>query len=125
KILFSTIKESKIQINQGLIDEIENDHAIGRGLVHKMSFELKMIKEKKTNDFQELVSFSWDYYFLLTQHIEKENLILFPEINEKLSAEHRLDIEKNFNYVENNEIGMELINQQLKFLESQKRQKNI
>ncbi|MHA1991610.1 MAG: hemerythrin domain-containing protein [Candidatus Hodarchaeales archaeon] len=125
KILFSSIKENKIHINQGLIDEIESEHVIGRDLVHKMNVELKKIQENKSSDFQKLVSFSRDYFFLLIQHIEKENLILFPEINENLSAEHRLDIEKNFEYVEKNEIGLELINQQLQFLDSQKQQKKI
>jgi hemerythrin-like domain-containing protein len=120
KILFSTIKENKILINQGLINEIESEHVVGRDLVHKMSFELKKINEQKTDDYQELISFSWDYYFLLTEHIEKENLILFPEINENLSAEQRVSIEKSFNYIESKEIGLELIKQQLTFLESQK-----
>lgn len=86
-------------------DSVLDEHTLGRGYVQGMS---EAVAKYKAGDAKVLVRFAEigrDYIALLTDHIEREDNMLFPIADAHLSEEQQEELEKRFAVVDRDEIG--------------------
>lgn len=116
EVLFFELNEIEFFQNHQIINEIEDEHDQGRSLIKEIKNTLNKINiplnEQTEDKLKELI---WDYIDLLTQHIEKEDKILFPTIQEHLNVQLKEKISKKFLKVDNS-IGKNTIEKQLENL---------
>jgi hemerythrin-like domain-containing protein len=79
------------------------EHQDGRAHVRKIS-ELSAAKESKKRNAG-LISAGRAYVELLSQHIQKEDNILYPLANQILTEEDQEELERGFEDVERNVMG--------------------
>ena len=104
-LLFPAMKQNGIAEEGALIDVLNKEHIEGRGYVKKMAEAVEK-KEINIEEFAKLfVDSAKKYIILLDQHIEKENMILFPKARHSLSDDQLKELEKGFLHVEENIIG--------------------
>lgn len=89
KYLFPAIKAVGNKNDIKLVEELLTEHAQGRKYI------INIAKAENARN----------YVALLTEHIRKEDLILFPIANQKLSAEKQAAMEKGFAQIEEKVIG--------------------
>ncbi|OLS23823.1 MAG: Iron-sulfur cluster repair protein YtfE [Candidatus Heimdallarchaeota archaeon LC_3] len=118
EILFFELNKLEFFQNHQIINEIEDEHDQGRYLINEIKNILKPISiplnEQTEDKLKELI---WDYIDLLTQHIEKEDKILFPTIQGHLNTLLKEKITKKFLNVEES-IGKNTIEKQLENLKN-------
>lgn len=102
-VLIPAMKQSRKK-NVKFLSEIIGEHKTGRDLINGMRVSL----EGYSRDTPELFHFSANaegYVRLLTEHIRKENVILFPEADGNLGAKQKLQISHRFSIIEERIIG--------------------
>jgi len=105
KILFQTFAEKGIPVEGGPIGVMLFEHEEGRRAARAMAEAASKIKDgdlSKSKDFSENAK---NYAQLLTQHIYKEDNILYPMGRRLLSEEEKEELIRRFEVVERKEIG--------------------
>ncbi len=103
KLLFERMQARGLSGEVGPIAVMLREHQDGRAHVRKIS-ELSVAKEsKKRNDG--LISAGRAYVELLSQHIQKEDNILYPLANQILTEEDQEELERGFEDVERDVMG--------------------
>jgi hemerythrin-like domain-containing protein len=101
KILFPALEEVGIKNENGPIGVMLAQHKQGREFIKQM---LGSIANKTINK-NAFVSAASSYVNLLRNHIEKEDTILFPLSDVKLSPSKQIELWMNFEALEKNVIG--------------------
>jgi hemerythrin-like domain-containing protein len=101
-ILFPEIvKESS---NKPLVNELLGEHKAGRDFIRGISDSLEEYLPGNSDAIHIAIN-AEGYIALLTEHIKKENTLLFP-IADKLSEDMQIEIENKFELLERNVIGI-------------------
>jgi hemerythrin-like domain-containing protein len=103
--LCPAFEKSGIPKEGGPIGAMLKEHREGRELVAQMNRCLKELRHDESKDFSEFAGFAEKYRKLLVNHIEKENKVLFPMGEQKLSPSERRKISESFFDWEKEEIG--------------------
>lgn len=97
-ILFPELGESS------LITELLGEHKTGRDYIRGIA-ESFVKYEKGNADAIHIAINAEGYIELLTQHIKKENTVLFPIADQDLSSQQQEEIEEQFERLERDVIG--------------------
>jgi len=108
-LLFPAMKKNNIKKEVELIDILIEEHKQGRGYVKNLVEAIAKIKSDPTAFRQLFADNSQKYIALLSQHIEKENKILFQEAKSSLSESAIKELAEGFTDVEENKIGLSRI----------------
>ncbi len=100
-ILFPALEKAGISKNEGIIKDLLQEHEQGRTLIREMDVALK----SKIENVSAFVRAAKSYSKLLSQHIEKENTILFPMGEQALSSAQLNEIYDSFEEYEERVIG--------------------
>ena len=103
KLLFEKMMERGVSGEVGPIAVMLREHEDGRAHVRKIA-ELSAKKLDKKSK-AELVKHTKAYVDLLSQHIRKEDNVLYPMANQILTSEDQLELEKGFAEVEEKIMG--------------------
>ena len=105
KILFQRFSEYGIPVEGGPIGVMLFEHDEGRKLVRAMAEALSKIEEGNWSQSRIFSANAKDYAQLLTQHIYKEDNILYPMGGRLLSEDDRDQIVRRFEAVEREDMG--------------------
>lgn len=105
RFLFPEISNANVPKKADIVDELMNEHAEGRKLVEQMGAALERFyrgDQEAPGVFMDAVD---RYEDLIRNHIHKENTILFPQAEKKLSEERQNKMMSEFERLEEEEIG--------------------
>lgn len=104
-MLFPAMKQAGIPDQGGPIGQMLAEHEQGRTYVRKMEEPLKRCQSGSVQADSEICMHARAYTALMTQHIDKENTILFPLADRVLSAERQAELFDAFEKLEDERIG--------------------
>ena len=99
--LFPALEKTGVRNHGGPIGAMLSEHTLGRDLIKQMQDNLL----KNEVDSQGFVEAAKSYVRLLRAHIQKENTILFPLIEVKMSASEQAELLRSFENHEEEVIG--------------------
>jgi hemerythrin-like domain-containing protein len=105
-LLFPALEEAGIQKEGGPIGVMLMEHNQGRGYVKSMSEAFDKFKKGDRNASAKIVENGESYIVLLTQHIYKENNMLFPMADKVLSEAEQDELDEEFEKLEVERIGL-------------------
>jgi hemerythrin-like domain-containing protein len=105
-LLFTAMEEAGIPKESGPIGVMLTEHDMGRGYVRGMSEAVTQYKAGDRKASSAIVENARNYIALLTQHIDKEDHILYPMADMHLSEERQKELVEEFERVEREEIGV-------------------
>lgn len=105
-LLFPAMEEVGIPKEGGPIGVMLMEHNVGRGSVKGMSEAVAEYKAGDREVSSKIVENARNYITLLTQHIEKEDDILYPMGDMRISAERQEKLLEEFEKVEIEKIGV-------------------
>ena len=100
EFLFPALEKAGIPKEGGPIGVMLEEHQRGREIIGKMSASLDNINAKSA--FSEAAE---SYIELLRQHIDKENNVLFPMADQRLSQKRQDQMSEEFEQLERERIG--------------------
>jgi hemerythrin-like domain-containing protein len=104
-LLFPAMEEAGIPKDDGPIRVMLEEHDIGRNYVKEL---VKAVEEYKGGDkkaAKKIAQSAGNYTALLSQHIDKENNILYPIAEDCLSPEKKEELLEAFERAEEEKIG--------------------
>jgi hemerythrin-like domain-containing protein len=104
-VLFPALEEVGVSREGGPIGVMLKEHQQGRDLVAKMNVALSQHSEGDREAVPDLIQYARAYIALLTQHIDKENNVLFPMADRHLSSEKQVELWEGFETIEKEKIG--------------------
>lgn len=104
-VLFPAMKEAGIPDKGGPIGQMLVEHEQGRTHVRNMGESLKRYQPGSIETGSEICSHARAYTALMTQHIDKENTVLFPLADRVLPAERQSELFDEFEKLEEERIG--------------------
>ena len=110
KLLFPVLVKKGFSYDQGPIPVMLHDHAEARKFVQGMTKEIETIKNGDTSSFNILYENMQGYIDLLRAHIRKENNVLFPLADKKLSPEDQEELLMAFSAMEKTNYKPGMIN---------------
>lgn len=104
-LLFPALEEVGVSREGGPIGVMLKEHQQGRDLVEKMKAALARYSEGNREAVPDLMQHARAYIVLLTQHIDKENNVLFPMAGRHLASEKQAELGEGFEAIETQKIG--------------------
>ncbi|MCH7819575.1 MAG: hemerythrin domain-containing protein [Candidatus Marinimicrobia bacterium] len=104
-LLFPALEEYGIPNEGGPIGVMLSEHVIGRDNVKEMSNSINDYKEGKEYSSKEFAGYARNYIALLTEHIDKENNILFVMADTRIPEERQQSLLLEFERAEEEKIG--------------------
>jgi hemerythrin-like domain-containing protein len=102
-ILFPEL--AKKSSNKKLVNELLGEHKVGRDYIRGIAESLEKYKPGNPDAIHIAIN-AEGYIKLLTEHIRKENIALFPTVNKQLSKKLQEEIEERFEKLEKEVIGV-------------------
>jgi len=103
--LFPAMERAGVPREQGPIGVMLAEHVLGRKYIRGMAESLEGLRQGAGAAAGEFVSNARGYCNLLRAHIEKENTILFPMADHRLTPETQQALVSAFAMLEEREIG--------------------
>lgn len=103
--LFPALEKAGVQRDQGPIGVLLREHQQGRQLVTQLREAVKSFISGDAQAAHRLEKAGRDYISLLTQHIQKEEDVLFPMAERVLGSEKQGELSKDFQQLEEERIG--------------------
>jgi hemerythrin-like domain-containing protein len=103
--LFPVLEQLGVSRNGGPIGVMLREHEQGRGEVREMRKALKAYRGGDPSAAAEFASHAAAYIGLLRRHIDKENNVLFPIADSRLSTVRQISLEEDFERLEQERIG--------------------
>jgi hemerythrin-like domain-containing protein len=103
--LFPALEEAGVQRDKGPIGVLLREHQEGRQLVAQFREAIKSFRSGNAKAAISLENAGRDYISLLTQHIQKEDDVLFPMAERVLGSEKQAELAEAFQQLEQNRIG--------------------
>lgn len=107
KLLFPALTCKGIPNQGGPVGVMLAEHVSGRNFIKGMSEAATEYRKGHEGFTKEFVVNARNYISLLSQHIHKENNILFKMADSKLSDDEQVLLQEQFAALERNEIGLE------------------
>jgi len=104
-LLFPEMEKSGVPKERGPIGVMLIEHDQGRAFVKGMGEAATRYKKGESTGLAEFTKNARDYIALLTQHINKENNILFPMGDRAISREKQGELVEAFETLEREKIG--------------------
>jgi len=104
-LLFSALERAGIPREHGPIGVMLAEHEEGRSYVQAMKEAVTKYKRGDQKAAAEIAKNARNYAALLSRHIEKEDNILYPMADGRLSADQQRELEKGFAKIEKEAIG--------------------
>jgi len=104
-LLFCAMEEAGIPRQSGPIGVMLHEHTVGRGYVRGMADGIAAYKAGEPGAAARIAENARGYVALLTQHIYKEDNILYPMADRALSAEKQAELLEGFEQVERERVG--------------------
>jgi hemerythrin-like domain-containing protein len=120
ELLFPALEAIGVQRDGGPIGVMLAEHQQGRDYVQKMKEAISQYNEGNRDAAGKLVRNARGYIALLSQHIDKENNVLFPIGDNRLSEEKKAELWEGFETIETQKIGVgkhEAFHKMLEYLE--------
>lgn len=105
ELLFPAMEETGVSKEGGPIAVMLSEHNQGRGHIKGMSEAFERFKKGDCKASSRIIENGGDYIALLTQHIDKENNILFPMADKRLSETEQDKLAEEFEKLEIERIG--------------------
>ena len=105
-LLFPEMEKAGIPRERGPIGVMLAEHTQGRAYVRGMGEAANRYKQGELRSGAEFVENARNYIALLTQHIQKENNILFPMGDRVLAKEKQEELVEDFENLEREKIGI-------------------
>lgn len=105
-ILFGAMESIGLLRESGPIALMLKEHKTGRSYLVNMNEAFERYRSNGSTDFAPFVKDAKKYVLLLTQHIDKENRILYPMIEAHLSEKGRHKLTEQFKSLEEESIGL-------------------
>jgi hemerythrin-like domain-containing protein len=106
EILFPELEAVGIPRDGGPIGVMLSEHEQGRKLVSRLKGAIRTYTSEDKTAAVDIQQISNEYVALLTQHIEKENTILFPMADGKLNSNKDTELFEAFEQLERERIGL-------------------
>lgn len=103
--LFPALEARGVQRDGGPIGVMLTEHEAGRAFVRDMAVSMSQYREGNSEALMRLVHNARSYIDLLVNHIRKEDGVLFPMADQKLTEETQQRIAAGFDRIEREEIG--------------------
>jgi hemerythrin-like domain-containing protein len=104
-LLFPAMIDAGIPREGGPIAVMLREHKIGRTHIKNMEEGIAEYKKSRDVGVPKIIENVRGYSTLLTQHIDKEDNVLYPMADESLSEQKQNELRKGFEEVEKNIIG--------------------
>lgn len=104
-LLYPCAESRGIPKHGGPIEVMLIEHNQGRNFVKGMAQALEKYTQGNKNVRSSLAENARGYVELLSQHIEKENYILYPMVNDVLTEDDQKELLEKFEEVERKQIG--------------------
>ena len=104
-LLFKALEEAGVPKEGGPIGAMLTEHDMGRRYVKKMSEASTAFGKGNTKAAKQFIDNARNYVILLSQHIYKENNVLFPLADRHLPEEKHKALIKEFEVTEREKIG--------------------
>jgi hemerythrin-like domain-containing protein len=105
EFLFPALEEAGIPREAGPIGVMLQEHQTGREFIAKMSASLDDLYKAGIDAKSAFKKAAESYIQLLRQHIDKENNVLFPMAEKRLSQERQNQMSEQFDQLERERIG--------------------
>ena len=105
-LLFVAMEKVGIPRDRGPIGVMLKEHEMGRSYVRNMSEAVEKYKAGELSYSSQFVENAKKYTELLTQHIDKEDNILYPMADMQLSEEKQRELIEKFEELEHERIGI-------------------
>jgi len=105
ELLFPALEKSGIPKEGGPIGVMLKEHQEGRSFIRGMADALEKFKKGESKNLNDYAQNARSYMALLTQHINKEDRVLFPVGEKVLSKEVQEELSKGFEKIEAERIG--------------------
>ena len=105
ELLFPALEKSGIPKEGGPIGVMLQEHQEGRGFIRGMADALEKFKKGESKNLNDYAKNARSYMALLTQHINKEDRVLFPMGEKVLSKEEQEKLLEGFEKIEAERIG--------------------
>jgi hemerythrin-like domain-containing protein len=104
-LLFPAYEAAGIPNKYGPIGVMLAEHAEARGYVKNMAEAFNAFKMKEKLSGARIIEYAGKYSALLKQHIEKEDTVLYPMGDARLSEAKNKELLTGFDKIENERIG--------------------
>lgn len=104
-LIFPALQEAGIASEEGLVDELLAEHTRGRELVRAMAEMLQGVRKGNPKALEGFVSADREYVSLLTEHIRKEDKVLFVMADRQLPPEEHARLAEGFERIEQERMG--------------------
>jgi hemerythrin-like domain-containing protein len=105
-LLFVAMENVGLPRDKGPIAVMLREHEMGRSYVRNMSEAADKYKAGELSYSSQFIENAKKYIDLLTQHIDKENNILYPMADVRLSEEKQRELIEKFEELEQEKIGI-------------------
>jgi hemerythrin-like domain-containing protein len=106
-LLFPAMEEAGIPRDGGPIGVMLSEHTTGREYVKGLSLGIEEYAKRNTSAANQIIENARNYSSLLSNHIYKEDNVLYPMAKLHLSKEQHEELLKEFETVDNEKIGLE------------------
>ena len=106
ELLFPALETIGVSHKGGPIEVLLHEHQQGREYVRTMADAIDQFKKGDWTAVHEFVKTAREYINLLSQHIYKENNVLFPLAEKHLSKEELARLSEGFELIETKKIGI-------------------
>jgi hemerythrin-like domain-containing protein len=103
--LFPAMEKAGVMRENGPIEVMLSEHTMGRSLVQRISEAVNHYKSGNESTSEGFGSASAEYTTLLTRHIDKENNVLFPMADMRLTPQDDKHLMEAFEKLEHDRIG--------------------
>jgi hemerythrin-like domain-containing protein len=121
ELLFPALEAIGVPREKGPIGVMLAEHQKGRKYIQKMKEAISHYNEGDRDAAAKLVENARGYIALLRQHIDKENNVLFPMGDNRLSEKKKEELWEGFETIETQKIGAgkhEAFHKMIEYLES-------
>jgi hemerythrin-like domain-containing protein len=106
-LLFPAMEEAGIPREGGPIGVMLTEHTMGRDYVNGLSMGIEEYAKGNTDASKQIIENARNYASLLSNHINKEDNILYPMAEMRLSKEKQDELLKEFERVNSEKIGLD------------------
>ena len=106
-LLFPAMEEAGIPREGGPIGVMLSEHTTGREYVKGLSLGIEEYAKGNTSAANQIIENARNYSSLLSNHIYKEDNILYPMAEMRISKEKHNDLLKEFERVDSEKIGLD------------------
>ena len=103
--LFPALEAHGVAREKGPIGVMLTEHEAGRAFVRDMAVSMDQFRQGNTEALMRLIHNARSYIDLLTNHIQKEDNVLFPMADGRLSEEEAARMASEFDRIEKEEVG--------------------